>query len=47
MWENENVKINIEDIRLVAYWIKDWDRRWEEMITELIKWTFDKSKYLR
>lgn len=47
MWENKDVKINPEDIRLVVYWIKDWHMQWEKMITELIQWTFNKHDYLR
>jgi hypothetical protein len=39
--------ISDEDIRLVVYWIQDWDRRWVELIKELINWTFDKNNYLR
>lgn len=44
---NNNVKINEEDISLVVYWIKNWDRRWEQMIKELINGAFDKNEYLR
>lgn len=40
-------KASEEDIALVVYWIKDWDRRWIELIKKLIDWTFNVNDYLR